>query len=62
MSVETTHGVHQPTGSPAPDLSWGDLLPIDYLQLTGGSISIAIAIAIYVGGGGTGNNFNRVHD
>ena len=37
MSVEPTHGVYQPTGSPALDLSWDDLLPIDYLQLTGGS-------------------------
>ena len=39
MSVEPTHGVYQPTGSPALDLSWDDLLPIDYLQLTGGSTS-----------------------
>ena len=37
MSVEPTHGVYQPTGSPAPDLSWGDLLSIAYLSLTGGS-------------------------
>ena len=37
MSVEPTHGVYQPTGSPAPDLSWGDLLSIAYLSLAGGS-------------------------
>ena len=37
ISYEPTHGVYQPTGSPALDLSWDDLLPIDYLQLTGGS-------------------------
>ena len=32
-----THGVYQPTGGPAPDLSWGDLLSIANLQLAGGS-------------------------
>ena len=37
MSVEPTHGVYQPTGSPAPDRSWGDLLSIANLSLTGGS-------------------------
>ena len=37
MSVVTTHAVYQPTGSPAPDLSWGDMLSIANLSLAGGS-------------------------
>jgi hypothetical protein len=44
MRVQPTHGVYQPTGSPALDLSWDDLLPIDYLQLTGGSSLLVIII------------------
>ena len=37
MSVEPTHGVYQPTGSPAPDRSWGRMLSIAYLLLAGDS-------------------------
>ena len=36
MSVEPTHGVYQPTGSPAPDRSWGRMLSIAYLLLAEG--------------------------